>query len=322
MDEIEKAACYLQLLKQEGQLDDTAIPQLISMYGLSEEQAHLLLQRFKKTDAYKRSLYVNLLDKSGMLLFFLLGGLSFLYLALAKDGSSLFSVHALLYLLPALAILIYLGKLVLEHAASSERFKKIPLAALQRNKLLPFLLMSAGYLVYLAYQYSEKTFLLTPESMAVLSHVTVNSNCDRVVTTGKNSKDYFRFNLSEYNKEFRWTKEDHLLSFSGDQLSLPMYKGDTVNIYIDKTAMRELNDESSGSYIEVKDISLAGKHLLNFTLRNGRAKENAQQALRSSFYLFMFMLVIFVINQFRIKKEPELTFEDRYKQREKERDWI
>ena len=145
LSELEKAACYVQMLKQEGKLDENAIPELLQMYRITNDEAIKLIESFKQTEAYKHSVTNNIKEQMGALFHFLIAGSIFLFIAIGNDENSSW-FHVIMYSLAAFGIIQYIVRLLRERFAKDLRFSWIS------NKALPFLIVFAMAFCFTQYQ--------------------------------------------------------------------------------------------------------------------------------------------------------------------------
>lgn len=280
LTEIEKAACYIQMLKQEGKLDEAALPELLQMYQITQEEAESLLASFKQTEAYKRSVTNIIKEQLVTLLCFVIFGLFFLFVGLGdSDNKNLFALHGLIYLLGAFGLTVYLFKLLRERFSNNGKYAWIA------NKVLPYVIVLSLLVGYQQYQFFRKSYLLDTTSWQATS-ITLTSDCKEIRTGGKHPIYYYEFFCNEYAYPIRWYKESHLYAFNKNlQPDIYLHKGDSITIYITDLAKR--ND-----YISIGNVTKNKEGFLNIAERNKKAKVDA--SIKNMFGIVIFFIAVFV----------------------------
>lgn len=291
LTEIEKAACYIQMLKQEGKLDEAAIPELLQMYQITQEEAETLLASFKQTEAYKSSVTSILKEQLVTIICFVIFGIFFLFVGLGdSDNKNLFALHGLVYLLGAFGLTVYLFKLLRERFADNEKYGWIA------NKALTYVIVLSFFVGYLQYQFSQKTYLLNTSNWQI-NTIKMTSDCKEVSTGGKNPIYYYEFFCSDYQYPIRWYKESHLYAFNKNlQPNIYLHKGDSITIYITDLAKR--ND-----YISIGNVIKNNEVFLNINARNEKAKVNANNKNILSLFTLLIAIFYFIFIEVRRKRK-------------------
>lgn len=297
MTELEKAAGYLEMLKREGQLDETALPELKNMYQLTDEQAHTLLAQFKTTPAYKESFQQTLLNETAQFLFLLVVGGCFLYPMIAKNGTYAFSLYAVVFLLGALGVLVFLLKLIREKLDDVKRF------ALLHNKALPAVVLAGLALGYYQYQFSHQTYLLQPSAWRMLSNLVLSNDCTENSTGGKHPNYYYQLDIAHYPRSFRWYSDAHEYAFHPGLNPEDLRKGDTIQVWINAS-----EQTSDAAFLNIYDLEKNGHVFLDLAARNkkaGKAAENTRNLLGLVF--FVSLVAVFWCHQEQQRKQEPVA---------------
>lgn len=280
MTELEKAYAYIQMLKQEGKLDDRVISELMSMYTISSEDATDLLEKFKQSDEYKSAVSSTIKEKSILLIMSLAIGGCFLYAATSRSGSIAFGLHAYFFLAAAVGLVTYLGKLLIERFALDKQYPWL------QNKILPFVLLAFAILCFTQYQLQYKTYLYNKADFPRKIDGVLVSNFKEVEYGSKSRGYYYEFSLDYYYLPLRWYDVEHKYSFNSKMYPPTFFKkGDSITVFASN-----YNDKG---FIEVGDLEKNGVGVMNIEERNGKAKERATKQRNLIGYLFLGSLILF-----------------------------
>jgi hypothetical protein len=290
MTELEKAAGYVQMLKQEGKLDENALPELLQMYNVSETEGKELIESFKQTTEYKKSVTKNIGAQLVILIVFLCIALFYYFIGTDKDGIPLFSFFGIWFFLGAIGLGVYIFKLL------RERFTVNPKYSFLKNKALLWCIISLIYAGVLQYNLSNKKYLLNTNNWKQKSNLVLDSDCEEISTGGKHPTHYYQFTVEQFTKKFRWYDANHLYKFNPSSTpSIYLQKKDTINVWIDSTANKD--------YFEVANIQKDGRLFLNLNERNLKAAKKSTDNRNISALLFCVALIAFFVLQARANKE-------------------
>lgn len=284
MTEREKAIGYLQMLKIEGHLDETALPQLQEMYNLQKGEAEQLLEEFKLKPEYNQSITNNIKEKAVILIFCLAVGGFFLFASLSPTGSSGFSVHAIFFLLAAFGLIVYILKL------SNEAFKITTNLPWIKNKALPFVVICSIAFAWFQYNVSSRKYLLLPAAWVKVDSLVIAEKI-KEKHKSKSGDYYYEILIENYTTAFKWYNKQHLYCFNIAPPNKLLMKGDTVSIWLEKNTNAHLK---ASAYNMVFDVEKKGARFLDIEERNEAAKEEAERTrniwgilLAISFLAFM-----------------------------------
>jgi hypothetical protein len=292
LSEIEKAACYIQMLKQEGKLDEAAIPELLQMYAITQEEAQTLLESFKKTDDYKKSVTIIFKEQIALVVSLVGIGGFFLFAGFGdRDKVNLFAAYGILYVLAAFGLTMYLLKLLRERFANSEKY------AWFMNKALPYVVVLSLLVGYQQYHFFRKSYLLDNTSWRATS-ITLNSDCKEKRTGGKHPIYYYEFFCNEYEYPIRWYKESHLYAFNKNlQPDIFLHKGDIVTVFVTDLAKRH-------DYISIGNVIKNKEGFLNIAERNKKAKVDV--SIQNMFGIAIFFIAAFVFVFIEVRRRRKI----------------
>ncbi len=281
--EIQKASGYLKMLKQEGKLDESAIPELLKMYDISHKEAIALLESFKQTDDYKNIVARIIKEQMFTVVCYAIIGGFFLLAGFVDPGSpNPFAFHGLLYVLAAFGLINYIVKLLQERFRNSKRFAWIS------NKALPYVITLGILLVYLQYQFLNQSYLINTRNGEVRRDLVLNSDCIESRTGGKHPTYYYEFSVEYYDYPFRWYESAHYYAFHKNLWpNVELHKGDTIIAFI--------NEIGYGSdYITISNVAKNGQPFLDLKKRNELAKDKAFQNCILIAFVFIIAMVVLI----------------------------
>lgn len=306
MTNLEKAEGYLQLLKEEGKLDEMAFQQLKYMYQLSDEEANSLIEKFKTTDAYRKITSRNIVSRFWLLICILIAGSFMLYTGTAKDGIGIFSVYAVIYFLGAFGLFVYILQLLAERFNLASKFPAI------KGQSITFLVIALGFFADAEYQVYSASNKATEPELKKLQDLLLSENCVEKSTGGRSPSHYYSLHAYKYGNTFIWRSNDHLYAFRSNELSPPnLSKGDKINIYLKQESSKGLNDQNLiGNYpdIEIYDIEKNGQRFLDPKLHAEKEKESAEKFRNISLLIFAAAIFVFILeNKKALDKQKKST---------------
>ncbi len=288
MTEKEKALGYLQMLKDEGKLDDNALDELTSMYTITRGEAEKLLSDFRQTPVYEKSAAKNI--TYFLVSFIVSAGTAavFGFMAFSHNGSPVFAIHFYIMFLAAIGAFIYLSKLVTERYRMAERYPWL------QNKALPALILMLPLFLYFQYNLTNKTYLADPREWVKLPPMILSEDCKEISTGGRSPDYYYTLHVGEYMDAFHYNSIEHRYCFTTLNPSDLLKRGDTVSLWVEKAANPDLQTSSNN---KVWDISYKGKRMLDITCRNRKAKANSEQNRNIILLVLVVTLLIFAFSQ-------------------------
>lgn len=294
MTEKEKALGYIQMLKNEGKLDENALHELTDMYGISHEEARELLGNFKQTEAYEKGAAKNITYYVLLTLFTAGAAAVFGFMAFSHGGSTAFATHFYIMLLSALGASTYLSKLVAERYRLGERYKWL------QNKALPAVVFTLPFFLFSQYRLSQKTFLAHPGNWVQLPSMALAADCREESTGGKNPSHYYTLYFGYYLNAFEYHSSEHqyCLTHVPDR---QLKKGDTITLWVEKNEKPELQMSSDN---KVWDIGYRGERWLNIKCRNYKTQQSAENTRNLVAVMSGASLAAFLFFQRQLSKRP------------------
>ncbi len=294
MTDKEKALGYLMILKMEGKLDESALPELKNMYKLSDEEVDELLYTFKEMPEYSNSLMLNL--KRSITLFLLFATIAgcFAFASFSKTGFEGFFIYFIVFVLGALGSFVYSLKLANEKYRFTNRFKWL------QNRGLFLLPIAIVYFGYNQYQVTGQTYIAHPDKWVRLKNAIISKNCNEISTGGKYPDYYYAISIENYLDPFQYDQQEHYYQFNGNYPNRILKKGDTITLWVERN---EIPDMLSSSRNKVWDIEIRGKRLLNIATRNNAAERVAKEKRNNSLLLLIIAALLYFYHYVNQRKK-------------------
>jgi hypothetical protein len=299
--DIKQAEGYVQLLMQEGKLEEDIINETMALFQLEREQASRLVYEYKtsKQDLYKQNVSSNVRVRLIQTIPLIL--MATLYTFFYLDSKSLLFIPILILLvLAVLGVLSYCALLIYERLNVKSRLTPVSLGshtpatnkpANYKGILIVFIIIA----VVITFKYVTKSYLYSDKGIVKTERMVLGANCTSEYKTGKNGYQYYRFHFIGYKPEFRWPEYTHFKTFNFPQTpASSLKKGDTISVYIDLSSLQTEKD-----YAFIFDIELNGKRWLNQAKRNKLAEEKSKNELIAIYAILFVGLIVSIVQQKR-----------------------
>ncbi len=294
---IKQAEGYVQLLMQEGKLEEEIISETCSLFQLKRHEVVKLIHEYKteKFEQYRQNVSSNLWQKiTAMIPLLLFAGL---YAVLSVEMQSPFFVPIIvLFVLCIVGLIFYCIKLLSERFDLKRRLYPAFLSkytsngkdTIQYGVLVLIMTIVAGTATY---NYSKKRYIYTDTGLVKATGLILGDDCSVKRTTGKNRYSYYAFHFKNYEPEFRWkfsmNHQAFVFSQTPDQA---LKKGDVISIYLKSGDLNSTND-----YVFISDIEQNGIRWMDQPERNVLEKESAKRILLFDYGMLAATIIIAVI---------------------------
>ncbi|MCE3281992.1 MAG: hypothetical protein K0Q66_729 [Chitinophagaceae bacterium] len=293
---------YLQMLKQEGYLDEDAVQVTCEMYSLTPEEGHELLQRFKteKQDVYVKSARNNAFNFMGPL--FLFGFFALIYFVFADGvgtGDWIMALIAIFFLLGSIGVI---GQMILY--GKEALTLKFPLARFViSHKLHSAMGIAICFALFFTWQYFNDR-ISTMDLKRVSIVLEEDCRVEKYYTKGSERFKYV-LRATGIPKELTWMEKSHLGAFITATPDRLLQRNDSVEVWIDRGDRRRLHDNPTFFHktIAVYQVSVGGRTLLDISRRDRYAMQGYQGGLVFTAIVMALLVILFFVKSAPLRRK-------------------
>lgn len=287
-ERIKYAAEYCLILK-----DDTAITpekiiaELAITFFLTNEEAsaaYLLSKKqfaeeYKKSNKRKAWHYITTICAS------LVIGIFYLLMA-SEQGFGYFIIFALLFFISILGVF----NLILNNVSEEFLLKYPHFKSLKKNLIFQTLPVTFFFCIGLLGEFMFKDIIKQED--IVLKPFTLSAKIESGETGGRSSQYYYKFSITGYEKNFRFTQSDYL--FADPFPDVNNYNiGDTVYLEVLKTDVADLRKITAFSkYNRIIGMEINDKSIINYKSRHDRILQKRENWLTVAVLAFVINIVL------------------------------